>query len=972
MKKIISLILATLLVLTTVLLWGCSGNTPADNTSQPTVSDEDASSTPSEPQVEYFKEPKQIIDLNTVWQYLDDGTDPSPANDRTSWTAVDFDDSGWQNNQGTEAVFGAKAGQLADLGSGFIPKVLLKHYKTGTTCVPTYFFRATFNLEQLPDPSLSLVGTLLYDDAAIIYLNGTRIAAFDEPEGGFANNLSYGGSGNVEPKEVGFSVDASLLQLGKNVLSVELHNQRNNSSDIYFSMPDFSAALPEIQSLSMNVGEDETKRNFTWYINIEEEGMVQYAPRNGDKFPDEYVTVTSATEPYQNTYIHRATIDGLKPNTEYVYRIVNGASVSESYYFQTDPEDSFNFIFVGDPQIGGSWGGQDDAGEWAKTLDLATKMFPDTSFLISAGDQVETCTNEEHYKGFLASNALSGLAIATTVGNHDTEAGLYSQHFNNPNTLINGEAFGATAAGCDYWYTYNNALFMHINANNLSVAEHKAFIQNAIMQNLNVQWKIVVMHHGMFGAGPYFTESVIENLRNSLAPVMEEFDIDVVLNGHEHIYARTYMIEDGFTPYMDEGVQSTVHNPKGILYVTGSSSSGSKYYNLHDDASVPHAAVKEKNVTTFSNVEITETSFKITTYRTKDKSVLDSFEITKDPITAEPTYPEWTHDMVESITAEDFSMMLNTSYAGGAVKGTTYGGETVVIGIKDTQINLVSANGSAELNNGVLTAIKEGTATVSFTYTSKMPYGSTYTLTTEPVTLTVNQGDKFSLAILIKAAEHISKSDYSEERFGEIKTLLDDALAQLQLVNADNEKISSLCVSLAKALSDYCVNKSVSVGCTYTTTEPNYHSFSDSFVDDGKRLSDGKSSTASPTVNSYAAWNNSVNPVIITLDLSEPTCSNSYSVYSVGGFWGIKNCASIKVYGSNDGESFVQLGGESFITELGNAAEVDDTQTTLNSVTVVSDKTESYRYIKFEISVNGNFLWIDEVEARLIVGTPME
>ncbi len=969
MKKNLSLILALLMVVTAFLTWGCSDDQSA---SQPESSAMAESSETSVEEDIYFREAMQIIDLNSVWKYLDDGTDPSPKDDRTSWTKLEFDDSAWKTNEGIEAIFGAKSGKLEDLGEGFIPKVLITHYQANGNCVPTYFFRKDFELEKLPSPSLSLVCTILYDDAAIVYLNGTRIGAFDEPEGGFETNLSFGGSGQGVPKEVTFSVDSSLLQVGRNVISVEVHNQRYNSSDVYFSMTDFSVKLPEIQNLSMNVGEDESMRNFTWYYNSQESGSVQYAVRNGDEFPEDYAEAFSETTATTNTYIHKATIKGLLPDKEYVYRVVNGDSVSENYYFETDPIDSFNFIFVGDPQIGASWGGQDDAGEWGKTLSLAMDMFPDTSLLISAGDQVEICTDEAKYSGFLSPDILNSLALATTVGNHDTDANLYSQHFNNPNTQINGESYGMTAAGGDYWYSYNNALFIHLNANNTSVAEHKAFIQSALLENLDAQWKIVVMHHAMFGAGPYFTETVIENIRNLFAPMMEEFDIDVVLNGHEHIYSRAYMIEDGFTPYMAEGVQSSVHDPKGILYITGSSSSGSKYYDLHDDASVPHAAVKEKNVTTFSNVEITATSFKITTYRVKDKSVLDTFEITKTPISTEQSYPHWTKDMAEKIIADDFVMELNTSYAGGALKGKTYGGDEFVIGIKDTVINVVSDNGVVEFKDGKLTAIKEGSATVSFKYVASMPYGSTYILETEPVTITVASGDKSALNVLITAGESISKTNYSEERYNEIKKLVGDASALIQNASADKKSVSDMCASLSKAVLDYCIDVSVSEDCQYTTTEPNYHSFSDSFVDDGKRLSDGKKGSETPTVNSYAAWNNSVNPVVVTLDLGEGAKSNVYNVYSAGGFWGIKTCKDMKIYGSNDGTNYEAIGGAAEITYSGNGNDVDGTTSQLNVVTVTSDSVADYRYIKFEISVNGNFLWIDEVEARLVVGTPME
>ena len=53
-----------------------------------------------------------LIDLNTVWNYLDNNTDPAGTGERTSWTLENYDDSDWSNNDGKEAKFGAKNGAI--------------------------------------------------------------------------------------------------------------------------------------------------------------------------------------------------------------------------------------------------------------------------------------------------------------------------------------------------------------------------------------------------------------------------------------------------------------------------------------------------------------------------------------------------------------------------------------------------------------------------------------------------------------------------------------------------------------------------------------------------------------------------------------------------------------------------------------------------------------------------------------------
>lgn len=422
------------------------------------------------------------------------------------------------------------------------------------------------------------------------------------------------------------------------------------------------AAEESPSGIVMNVGADETERYISWY-HSESEGTVELAKTDGDKFPEEYLSFEAVSVPssIDGKNVHRAIVYGLEYDTEYVYRLKNGNSVSDCYKFKTDSEDGFNFIFVGDPQIGASGNEQTDGANWRKTLEKAADMFPDASLLISAGDQVEKGNNEAMYEQFLSSPLLPSFALATTIGNHeavkdsryDAPLSIYTEHFFHPNTYITGEASGSTAEGSNYCYSYNNALFIHINFNNTAIGDHKTFMEKAIALYPDAKWRIVVVHYALYGAGPYFYEEVIENRRELLAPVIDELDIDVVLNGHEHVYGRSYIIENGNADNQN-GVQSSVTDPDGTLYVTASSSTGSKFYDLLDAKDAPHIAVAQKSTATFSNVEIDDDRFCITTYRVKDGTVLDTFEIIKTSetdknICESHTQGQWTAAVMPSV-----------------------------------------------------------------------------------------------------------------------------------------------------------------------------------------------------------------------------------------------------------------------------------------------------------------------------------
>ena len=74
-----------------------------------------------------------------------------------------------------------------------------------------------------------------------------------------------------------------------------------------------------------------------------------------------------------------------------------------------------------------------------------------------------------------------------------------------------------------------------------------------------------------------------------------------------------------------------MNDPDGILYVTANSGSGSKTYNIWTDVDFPFSAVQnQEHVANVSKVSVSDKQFTVTTYRTTDMSVVDSFTIKRD------------------------------------------------------------------------------------------------------------------------------------------------------------------------------------------------------------------------------------------------------------------------------------------------------------------------------------------------------
>ena len=548
------------------------------------------------------------------------------------------------------------------MGSGYIPTVLLNQYINGSSgdVIPTYFFRTNVNIDTLDDLT-SLSGTIVYDDAAILYINGKKISSFDEPDGGFETNMSYGGSNASTPKVGEFNLSSEqlkdVLKEGNNIVAVELHNGRASSSDIYLEVKDLTLTYGEVRNdfeqkgLNLTVGSDETQMNMTWYANASNDGEVQFVEASqliNGVFPTKYQSV-KATHDSSNDFgfnYYQATLKGLKENTKYAYRVVNDDKASEIHYLTTkDFDGTFNFILAGDPQIGASGNAANDADGWDKTLESTVKKF-NPSFLLSAGDQVNTADNETQYDGYLNHDELTSIPQATTVGNHDSKSKSYSQHFNLPNISDKG----ITNASSDYWYVYNNTLIMDINSNNMSTAEHEAFLKEAIEKNQDVRWKVVTFHHSVYSVASHAVESDILQRREQLTPVFDKLGIDVVLMGHDHVYVRSHIMKDQKISQNTNGLTS-ITDPDGILYVTANSASGSKFYNIKNDIDTSYAAKQDQSkLKSISNIQVSENEFKITTYNydveSNDWKQIDDFAIKKTAEnvdsgeTEKPTNPE--------------------------------------------------------------------------------------------------------------------------------------------------------------------------------------------------------------------------------------------------------------------------------------------------------------------------------------------
>ena len=262
-----------------------------------------------------------------------------------------------------------------------------------------------------------------------------------------------------------------------------------------------------------------------WETDVPTRSLVEFGSPSTRIQNDSYSLIT----------IHEVQITGLKPNTEYPYRVsITGSADSWCKWntFQTAPDrdDTFRLVVYGDTRS------HPDA--HAQVVQGIIKSKPDlvihTGDLVMSGRQYGDWEREFFAP---AKELLHSVPLFTVIGNHEGVGGQeprpglwYFDFFSLP--------------GNERWYAfdYGCARFIVLNtsADFLPGSEQHQWLINELssVEFKAARWRFVSFHYPPFTSAS--KHAAYMDVSEYIVPLLERHGVFMVLTGHNHHYERSY------------------------------------------------------------------------------------------------------------------------------------------------------------------------------------------------------------------------------------------------------------------------------------------------------------------------------------------------------------------------------------------------------------------------------------------------
>jgi hypothetical protein len=278
--------------------------------------------------------------------------------------------------------------------------------------------------------------------------------------------------------------------------------------------------------------------------------LVRYGTSRDPATWSEVSTAVQTTE-------HEVNITGLLPNTGYYYAVNNPSPVVDSAY---------DYIFYTAPVSGSDapvriWalGDSGTADANAAAVRNAYYNFAPTDYtdlLLMLGDNAYNNGLDSEYQVAVFDmypNILRQTVLWPTIGNHDTASSTthnpdfpYFKMFTLP---TQGEA-GGLPSGVENYYSFNYANIHFVCLDSMTSSRQPGsamltWLDQDLAAN-TLPWVIAFWHHPPYSKGNHDSDNITEiqmiEMRRNVLPILDAYNVDLVLTGHSHSYERSYLL----------------------------------------------------------------------------------------------------------------------------------------------------------------------------------------------------------------------------------------------------------------------------------------------------------------------------------------------------------------------------------------------------------------------------------------------
>lgn len=319
---------------------------------------------------------------------------------------------------------------------------------------------------------------------------------------------------------------------------------------------------------------------------------------------------------------HSVWFTGLQSDTTYAYRVGDGERWSEWIQFKTAPKESrdkFSFLYVGDTQ-------NFILELWSRLIRESYKMAPDAKFIVHAGDLVNNAHNEQQWQEWFDAGGWIHASIGAfpIPGNHEyqnlsseAQTRSLSVQWKHQFTLPENGPEGLEETA--YYMDYQNMRIIGLNSN--VDHEKQAKWVEKLLSETDKDWIVVTFHHPLFSASDGRDN---KEWRALMKPIFDKYEVDLVLQGHDHSYARGRVSPN---ENVLDGVN--LRDKTGTVYVV--SVSGGKMYGLRENAWEGYDAERDRaaeNTQLFQVITIENDTLSFESY-TAVGELYDAFDLVK-------------------------------------------------------------------------------------------------------------------------------------------------------------------------------------------------------------------------------------------------------------------------------------------------------------------------------------------------------